>query len=314
MVELPAIVLAALVLGVGSYMWWVHHVLNEIQVSGDAWYMRQFAFTNLPITAPYRWRPLLPWLAGLFGFRTVTFLACAVTPFIIYYYVGGGWAGFCVASMFVMNGHIFQFNIKNPEYCDGLGHALFAGAIASMAFGSWIAFPLFFLCALTRETLTAALGLIAVFVEPLLLIPLACGAGVALVARKECKDNQHPLIEDTYYGTVARWARNKGWKAFQFPHTILPLRGVVYAVPFMWFGVDSTARLFLLGLLPVWLLAVPASGQSRIMCYGFVLFAPFVAAIPQPWLFFFALFVAFWPIDWSIYDECGDSKFGYVHR
>ena len=82
----------------------------------------------------------------------------------------------------------------------------------------------------------------------------------------------------------------------------------------MWASVGYDARLGLLGLVPVWLLSVPASGQSRIMCYGFVFFVPFLAAIPQPWLAFCALAVAFWPIDWTTYDERGDEQFAYVYR
>jgi len=309
----PAIVLAALVLSLTAYCWWVHHRINVPAVSGDMWYMRQFAFTDQPITAPYRWRPLLPWLARWFGFNTVTFTANALTPFVIFYYAGAGWVGFCCALIFIGNAHIFQFNIKAPEYAEGLGHFLFASTIFAMSLGHWSAYPLALLCAMTRETITAALGLICVFINPLIMVPLAVGSVIAWFARTEDKDNRHPLIEGTYVGTVTRWARTKGWRALHFAHTILPLRATPFAVPLMWGGVNDFARLGVLGFIPIWLLALPASGQSRIICYGYVLVVPFLAAIPLGWLAAVTMLCCFWPVDWQVFDESGgDSTFAVV--
>jgi hypothetical protein len=276
--------------------------------------MRQFAFTDQPITAPYRWRPLLPWLARWLGFKPVSFVANALTPLVIYVYAGGGWPGFCCGAMFVMNTHIFQFNVKAPEYAEGLGHFLFASTILAISMGHWSAFPLAFLCALTRETISAAVGIIAVFINPWLLIPLFVGSVIALSARTENKENRHPFIENTYYGTVARWAKYKGFRAVSFAHTILPLRGAALTVPFMWDSVGAGARLGLWGFVPIWLLALPASGQSRIMCYGFVLCVPFIAALPIGWLWVVAFVSCFWPFDWRHFDESGDEKFAFVGK
>jgi hypothetical protein len=50
------------------------------------------------------------------------------------------------------------------------------------------------------------------------------------------------------------------------------------------------------------------------MCYGFILFIPFIAQIPQPWLWVVTGIVCFWPIDWNSYDECGDTKFAYIGK
>jgi len=304
-VHAPAIVLASLVLSLTAYCWWLYHKASPPVMSGDMWYMRQFAYTNNPVSAPYRWRPLLPWLARLFGFLPVSFLANALTPFVIFYYAGAGWAGFCCAAIFIANPYIFQFNVKAPEYAEGLGHFLFCSALFAMSLGHWSAFPLALLCAMTRETLTAALGLICLFTNPWLLVPLSVGSVIAWYARAEDKDNKHPLVEATYGGTVARWAKEKGWKILHFTHTLLPLRATPIAVPFMWHGVSDFARLGILGFIPIWLLAIPASGQSRIMCYGYILVVPFLAAIPFPWLAAFTILWCFWPVDWKVFDESG---------
>ena len=70
---------------------------------------------------------------------------------------------------------------------------------------------------------------------------------------------------------------------------------------------------YVYGLIPIWLLAIPASGQSRIVCYAFVLFVPFLAAIPWPWLGLVTLVTCFWPVTWTTFDERGDkAQFGFV--
>lgn len=305
----PAALLGVIVASLTAYLWWLYHILQTPEMSGDKWYMRKFALTDQPVTAPYRWRPLLPWLAGWLGFKPVTFAANAVTPMVIYYYAGGGWEGFCCAVIFLAIPHLFQFNIMCPEYAEGLGHCLFASTVLAMSVGHWSAFPLALLCAMTRETLTAAIGAIALFVNPWLLVPLAVGSAIAWFAREEDKDNQHPSIEGSYVATVGRWAKHKGWKALHFAHTILPLRGAPFAVPFVWGDVGAFARVCLVGCAAIWVLALPASGQSRIVCYAYILFVPFIAAIPWPWLAAYTILACFWPYDWHVFTETGGGKF-----
>jgi len=295
-----------------AFAYWVYRVIpDKAHMSGDQWYMTQFAFTDEEVSAPYCWRPLVPMLARRVGFKTVTYGAVLATPVVIYYYVGGGVAGLLCASLFVGNPNLFAFSVKNPEYADGVGQFLIISTMFALTAGSPLAWPLLLLCALCRETITAALGVVVLFINPWMLAPLIAGSAAAYLLRKEDKENQHPLVEKTPYETVKRWGRLKGFKALHYAHTVQPLRSIGFAVPFVWQQVGSLPRLCLFALVPIWLLAVPASGQSRIMCYGFVFFLPFAAAMPLEWLGFFALLTWFWPIDIRAFDEGGDVKFSY---
>jgi len=293
---------------------WVHHVVNDTCMSGDKFYMRQFAYTDCPVSPPYCWRPLLPLLARYLGFKTVSYACIVSAPLVVYYYVGGGWTGFACALMFIGNPVIYSFNIRNPEYAEGLGHLLFISALFAMSVDSVLVWPLLLLCALTRETLIAALGLIALVTNPLYLIPLAAGGAVAYFTRKEADstDGRHPLVEGNSYETVKRWVRTKKGGMLHWAHVIQPVRGLAFAVPFVWSGVGDFARLALVGCVGIFALAIPASGQSRIITYSFALLVPFAAALPSAWLWFFVCLSWFWPIDLSAYDETGGPIFGYA--
>jgi len=311
-VEEPLLIVLA-VSGAAMVFWhWIHHVVNPSTMSGDKWYVRQMAFTDQPVSPPYCWRPLLPWLARVFGFRLVSYSATFATPFVIYYYVGGGWNGLACALCFIGMPTLFSFNIRNPEYSEGIGQLLFISTLWAMQTGSWAVWPLLLLCSLCRETMTAALGCIAVFWYPLYLIPLAAGSAVAYFSRRESTDNRHPLVEDGAYATVLRWAKEKGSRVVHYAHTVQALRGLTFAVPFMWHAVGGFARLGLVGALGIWLLSIPASGQSRIFAYCFGLLIPFTAALPGEWCWAVAGLCWFWPIDYALYSESGDVKFGFA--
>jgi len=296
-----------------TYVHWLQHRLDIPPMSGDKWYMRQMAFTDQPVSAPYRWRPLVPWLARWLGFKTLSYTASLATPVLIYYWVGGGWRGFWCAMLFVGNLNIFHFNVRCPEYAESVGQFLMIASLWAVQTGSPLAWPLLLLSALCRETLTGALGAIVLFWNPILLAPLAVGALVSWFARDEEKTNRHPLVEATAVETVRRWAKYKGHGVLSFAHVIQPLRGLAVTVPFMWGYVGDYARLGLVGLIPIWLLAVPASGQSRIICYGFGLLLPFAAALPAEWLWVMAGITWFWPADLRMFDETGgEATFGFV--
>jgi hypothetical protein len=282
-------------------------------MSGDKWYMRQMAFTDLPISPPYCWRPLVPRLARYFGFMAVSYSSTVATPIVIYYFVGGGWRGFACAMLFVGNLHIVPFNVRCPEYSESVGHLLMIGSLWAIGADSALAWPLLLLSALCRETITAALGLIVLFWNPWLLIPLVAGSAVAYLTRNEDEGNRHPLVEGSAYDTLARWAKKKDSGVLSFAHVIQPLRGAAIAVPFMWYGVGDFARLGLIGFIGIWVLAIPASGQSRIICYGFGLLLPFVAVLPLTGLWLLVLVTWFWPVDIRAFDETGGQKtWGFV--
>jgi hypothetical protein len=312
-VEPSFAVTVAVTLASLGYWYWASHVIEQPTMSGDKWYMRQMAFTDQPISPPYCWRPLVPALARRLGFHLVSYSASVATPIVIYFMVGGGWTGTACALLFVGNNNIFTFNVKCPEYAESVGQLLMIGSVWAVSVDSVLAWPLLLLSALCRETIAAALGLIVLFWNPWLLIPLAVGSAVAYLGRQESKDHRHPLIEGSAYDTLVRWARKKGAGVSAYPHVIQPLRGVAITVPFMWGSVGGFSRLGLLGFLGIWLLAVPASGQSRIMCYGFVLVLPFVAALPGPWLWFLVFATWFWPIDLYAFEETGgDKTWGFI--
>lgn len=296
-----------------AYAYWVYRVLPvKHQMSGDQWYITQFAYTDEPISAPYCWRPLVPMLARRLGFKLVTYTATIAIPFVIYYYMGGGWTGFFCAMLFVGNHHAYSFMAKNPEYADGVGQLLLISTVWAITVGSPLAWPLLLLCALCRETISAALGVFVLFFNPWLLAPLIVGSAAAYFGRNEDKDNTHPLVESNPYETLKRWGRFKQLKALHYAHTIQPLRAVAFTVPFVWGSVGDLARYGLFSLIPIWLLAVPASGQTRIMCYGFVFFLPFFAALSVEWQAAVVMLTWFWPIDLRAFEEGGDVKFSYT--
>jgi len=295
------------------YWHWLYHLINVPTMSGDKWYMRHMAFTDLPVSPPYCWRPLLPALARRLGFAPVSYLASVATPFVIYFWMGEGWRGFLCAMLFVGNHHLFQFNIRNPEYAEGLGQLLMVSSVWAVSAESALAWPLLLLAALCRETLAASLGAVVLFWNPLLLIPIAVGSAFSWFTANEDKANRHPLVEGTAYETYARWARFKGHGVISYAHVFQPLRGIALAVPFMWDRVGDFARLGLIGFIPIWFLAVPATGQSRLMCYGFALLLPFVGALSPEWIWVFVFATWFWPFDVNAFDETGgEQSFGFV--
>lgn len=286
---------------------WLYRVVLPRQINGDLWYIRRFAFTSGPVSPPYCWRPLVPWLARIVGFRFVTYLSSVATAVLIAWWLGG-WAGVALAAAFCGNTYIFRFNINHPEYAEGLGHLLLAASAMSMSCGHWSAWPLLFLSALCRETLTLALGAVAVFWGPWLLIPLALGSAVARLSRKPDLVNRHPLVSESVYETFKYIAGYKKSAALSFNHVVQPLRGFGLCVPFVWQQVEGFARLGLVGCLAVWVGAFPASGQSRIICYQFIFLAPFVAALPIEWCWLLCLLNIFWPAELNSFDETGGQK------
>lgn len=281
-------------------------------MNGDCWYNRRFAFTVEPISPPYCWRPLLPLLARVFGFGPVSFTASLATPLVIYAYCGGGWTGFAVAMMFVGNKQLFSFNIKNPAYAEGLGHLIFIASLWAMSEHSAAIFPLMALAALCRESVGAALSLVALFVWPVAILPAAIAIGIAYLSRREDATNRHPLVEKTNYQTIVRWVKVKRDNVLHWTTVIQPLRGLAFTVPWMWGDVTSFARVGLVGFVAFWCLSLPASGASRHLAYGFGLLAPFAAALPGPWLWTFVILSWFWPVDFSTYDESGGATFAYA--
>lgn len=145
-----------------SYWLVMFRYLLPADVSGDSWYIRRFAFCTSRVSAPYCYRPLLPWLARFFGFRAVSIPAIWLTPLLVYGYVGGGEIGLACGLLWLGNPHISAFNVKNPEYTEGLGQCLLVGTIWAMSLGSWWAWPMAIACGLCRETCSAVVAVVSI--------------------------------------------------------------------------------------------------------------------------------------------------------
>jgi hypothetical protein len=311
-VALHLAVLFGVALLIAAHRYYMHHVLDRWQISGDSFFIRRMAYTNLPVSPPYCWRPLVPALARMFGFSLVSYTSAFATVLAIYLYAGATWAGVACGLMFVGNNHMFSFTFKNPDYGDGVGQLLMVLSLWAMASHHPAVWLLLLLCGFCRETISVSLATVALFWHPVYVVPLALSTFVAYFTRLEDKENRHPLIEPTVRGTIDRWIKHKGVGASHYAHVLQPLRGAAIAVPFVWDQVGDFARLGLLGCIPVWLLSLPASGQSRIMCYAWFFFIPFLVELPAEWLWFFTIVAWFWPVDIRAFDEAGDVKFGYA--
>lgn len=309
---LPVVAVIATTIVVWLYLYWTFHVAMEPDVNGDAWYMRRAAFTDNPVSPPYCWRPLLPWLARWLGFGPVTQGATLLTPLALYGYLGGGWNAAAMAIAFVGIRPIFAFNVKNQEYAEGLGHLLFVLALWGMRDGTWWAVPAVLAATLCREALGAALAVIAILWAPLMLLPIGAAGALAYFTRREDKANRHPLVESTSYGTFVRWAKVKRDLGLHFAHTLQTTRLLGFSVPFVWHDVSAYARLGLAGILGLGFFAIPASGQSRHYGYAFALLAPFAASLGGEWCWLHALVCWFWPYDYACYNESGGTTFGYA--
>lgn len=297
-----------------AYTYFSECVARQSPMSGDRWYVRQFAFVGGPISPPYCWRPLFPLLGRYLGFDFVSYSTLLATPGLIYLYAGRDWTAVAIALAFVGNPHIFRFAVRNPEYDVSFVHFLLLVSVWAAAESSWLAFPLSVLLGMTRETTAAAFSAVALFLNPWLAIPPMVGVAVSYLARNESRDDKqrHPLVESTTWGTLGRWARIKGHNFFHFAHVVQPLRGIQFCVPFVWGDLGSVARAGLAGFAVTWLGAMPASGQSRHVTNAFVFFIPVIYALGAEWAWAYALLSWWWPIDYNLFNESGGQSFAYV--
>jgi len=303
----PSLLAVVLVfLGFGAFWHWDEVYADQKDtVSGDGYYIRRMAFTGKPVSKPYCWRPLYPFLARYFGFRPVSYVCMAGAVCMIYLLAGGGWAGAALAIGFFGNICIGRFAFRCPDYCDALGQLLFVSSLYALAHHSLWIIPLAALCAITRENLGATVGLLSLPIQPLA-FPAALVAGLlAYHLRREDFANVHPLVDKTAYETLLRWTKAKKDGLFHWAHTIQPLRALPFVIPFGWSGTSPDARWLLAGFIPLFLFAVPASGQSRMLVYGYGLCVPFAAACGLQWVWVVALLQWFWPIDLAAFDEGG---------
>ncbi len=275
-------------------------------VSGDGYYIRRMAFAQgKAVSKPYCWRPLYPFLARYLGFRPVSYVSMAGAVVMIYLLSGRGWAGAALAIGFFGNISIGRFAFRCPDYCDALGQFLFIASLYALLQGSWWVIPLAALCGLTRENLGATVGLLALPTQPLAFIAALTACLLAYYLRREDFGNVHPLVKKTAYETLTHWVKVKKDGLLHWAHVIQPLRGLPFFVPFGWGTANPGALWLLCGFVPLFLFAIPASGQSRMLCYGFALCSPIVAACALPWIWVVCLLQWFWPIDFQAFDEGG---------
>lgn len=291
-----------------AYWYVILHKTVDRGNSGDQICMDRWFVKGEKVPPPYSWRVLLPLLSYPFkDWRPVSYTAVLLTPTLIYFYVGGGMPGFALALAFIGIPAIFMFNVKWPEYVDGLGQFFLVASMLAIAHDHWSAYLLVACAVLTREALGAMLGVVALYANPWLLIPLAVAGGAAWYFKPQDDDIRHPLTADDYLTTIRMWVdkKNHGTNVWHFATCIQPVRLMPFAVPFTWGLASGLHQWSLLALIPLWVFSIPASGVSRHMSYGFILFAPFVAVLPAPWLWTVVLAAWFWPRDFSVYDETG---------
>jgi hypothetical protein len=304
----------AVFLGFGAFWHWDEVYADPKEtVSGDGYYIRRMAFAKgKPVSKPYCWRPLYPFLARYFGFRPVSYVCMAGAVYMIYLLAGGGWAGAALAIGYFGNICIGRFAFRCPDYCDALGQFLFAASLYALLHHSPWVILLAALCALTRENLGATIGLLSLFFQPWAFASALAAGLMAYYLRREDHLNVHPLVEQTAYGTLVRWARAKKDGVLHWAHTVQPLRGLPFFIPFGWSGAPSGAGWLLLGFCPLFLFAIPASGQSRMLSYGYGLCVPFAAVCGIEWLWVACLLQWFWPIDLASFDEGGGLTWGSI--
>lgn len=307
-----------------AYWHWAFHVVQERRDSGDAMQYRQWVYHNGPVSPPYHVRPFVPLLAraasiftvrfkgdpAFHAFQVVSYIASAATPVAVYYLAGGGWIGLGLGVAFLGNIHLFRYNVQNPEMAESVGQLLMACGLLAIYSGHWVAYPVIALGTMTRETTAAVFAVIAMVINPWLLIGTAAGAAAVLLLKRPATDvGLHPLVEKDSYLTLKRWVKVKGYFAWHWTNVIQPLRGLPLVVPFTWTLVPEAARWSLLALIPIAVLSLPASGASRIHNYAWCLFVPFVVALPPQWIAIVAILSWFWPFDFSLYDESGGLRF-----
>ncbi len=268
------------------------------------------AFTRRPVSKPYCWRPLYPLLARYLGFRPVSYVCMAGACYMVWLLGGAGWAGAALAIGFYGNPSIGRFAFRCPDYCDALGQFLFVASIYALMHGSPWVILLAGLCMLTRENLGVTVGLLALPIAPFATVTaMACGL-LAYYLRREDYQNVHPLVEKTSYDTLVRWVKAKKDGLLHYAHVVQPLRTLPYLVPFGWEQASKDAHWMLLGFVPIFAFALPASGQSRLMCYGYALCVPFVAGLGLQWVWLACLLQWFWPVDMAAFDEGGGISWG----
>lgn len=312
---------------------------------GDTICIRKWLYDRKgPISPPYNWRSLLPRLAilcepvafwlhpklsalavrlnlrkkptgdpSVLAFALVSLPVILATAPLAVLWLGNTWAALSVAVWFLGNQHIHRYTVQHPDMHDGMAHFLLVcGFWALWAGNAPLAVALLALGWICRENIGAILTTVAVFTAPLWVAGLGAALGLSLLAllkRPADMDARHVLVEQTPLQTMIRWVKVKGYYSMHWTTVVQPLRLTPLAVLFAWPLVPEPWRWALLAFGVVYFFSLPASGHSRLIAYGWPLFAPFVVALPQPWPWVFAFCGAFWPYDFSMFDETG-GKFG----
>lgn len=317
--------------------------------SGDTICIRKWLYDrSAPISPPYNWRSLLPRLAMLteplafwlqprlsrlavrlglrrhgtsdpsvLAFALVSMPLILATPPLIVLWLGNTWAALSVAVWFLGNQHIHRYLVQHPDMHDGMAHFLLVcGFWALWAGNPWVAVIILALGWICRENIGGVLTVTALFTAPWWVALAGASAGIGLLlALKRPPDHhaRHSLVEQTAIQTMIRWVKVKGYYSIHWTTIVQPLRLTPLAVIFAWPLVAEPWRWALLTFAAVLFFSLPASGHSRLIAYGWPLFAPFVVALGGPWPWIFAFFGCFWPYDFAMFDESG-GKFGGAKR
>lgn len=276
-----------------------------------------------PVPPPYCWRPLLGRSARWLGFKTPSYFGVFAAPLVVYgfarEFTSDPWVAFAAGLMLIGNVGGTPFNVRWPEYVEGIGQPLFIGALWAMYVGNWpAALVLAVLGGLARESIglsVAFAGLLWAIWEPWALVAFGGGCGavaLAYLTRNEDDMEHHPLTRDTWRETFREWITKKqqGKAVYTFATCIQPLFLMPLVIPFTWEATPLFPKVALASLLVHWFFSLPASGVGRHMFYGFGLCIPFVVTLPVPWVWVFVMLAWFWHHVRAPFDETGGAFIG----
>lgn len=312
--------------------WWcaIRHVRTDIPLSADGFMIRNMTYTDDAVSAPYCWRPLAPWVGRVIGLKGGSIVGTIAFVYLCVRIVGDPIAAPLVALAIVFSPFYGEFFLWYWDYGDAINCAVTAWCVLATMTGSyWVVVPLV-LVGFARESAALAVAVwvfafhaaSGAWTTGLLLAILPCAAlTIAYTTRKEDRDNRHPLVEADRAATFRRWITFKtkstgGHALVTFWHTLRPLRGFVLAVPFVFPYIQPSFRCGLLAFIPLAILAIPASGQSRAWGYGLPFLLPFVGRLAPEYICLLALVhVWYWGTGVAYFDETGGKhRFNAVER
>lgn len=283
-------------------------------ITGDSWHMRRMVGTTEVVSAPYAWRRMYPWVARVLGLRATNYVSVVMGTYLSYWAAGGGANGIALGLFWLISPFFARFYVRSWDYGDGFNICVGIATCALVRMDSpwmWLMAPI---AAFSRENLVVLVVAVALANQQYWLAALTVAAGgLCYLMRREADVRfvKHPLNELTKRSTYDRWIKTKGDGAIDYAHTFHVFSPIVFGLPFVWGDLANADRTaFLLAIIPVWFLSLPASGQSRAFSFMWCVLLPIFGGYESRWLWFLVLGGLWWPcIKYQLFDESG----GQIH-